>query len=221
MKAKNILPSVLGFIFIIFGISLVVFYATKSWETFLNLCPNKDFLSWDENIRLNQVLDQYVDFRNGSWFRGIMPFLESPTWPPLRSVLTFVTLFLPIDAYETYRDSFLGLFFLILVYPGLVYISFRITKSLLWAGVLSGLIFILTIQTGEVPAYSLSSMLETQSMFFFCFLSMQSTVCTMWTTENQRLIRVRSGLFSFPCLVFILLSIRMEFYSLWLVLPMS
>lgn len=169
MKAKNILPSVLGFIFIIFGISLVVFYATKSWETFLNLCPNKDFLSWDENIRLNQVLDQYVDFRNGSWFRGVMPFLESPTWPPLRSVLTFVTLFLPIDAYETYRDSFLGLFFLILVYPGLVYISFRITKSLLWAGILSGLIFILTIQTGEVPAYSLSSMLETQSMFFLLF----------------------------------------------------
>ncbi|MCW7490743.1 hypothetical protein [Leptospira meyeri] len=169
MKAKNILPSVLGFIFIIFGISLVVFYATKSWETFLNLCPNKDFLSWDENIRLNQVLDQYVDFRNGSWFRGIMPFLESPTWPPLRSILTFVTLFLPIDAYETYRDSFLGLLFLILVYPGLVFISYRITKSLLWASVLSGLIFILTIQTGEVPAYSLSSMLETQSMFFLLF----------------------------------------------------
>ncbi|WP_051059353.1 hypothetical protein [Leptospira meyeri] len=169
MKAKNILPSVLGFIFIIFGISLVVFYATKSWETFLNLCPNKDFLSWDENIRLNQVLDQYVDFRNGSWIRGIMPFLESPTWPPLRSILTFVTLFLPIDAYETYRDSFLGLLFLILVYPGLVFISYRITKSLLWAGVLSGLIFILTIQTGEVPAYSLSSMLETQSMFFLLF----------------------------------------------------
>ncbi|WP_232369255.1 hypothetical protein [Leptospira abararensis] len=169
MKAKDILPSFLGLIFIILGVSLVVFYATKSWETFLGLCPNKDFLSWDENIRLNQVLDQYVDFRNGNWFRGILPFLESPTWPPLRSLLTFVTLYLPIDAYETYRDSFLGLLFLVLVYPALIYISYRITKSLLWSGIISGLIFILTIQTGEVPAYSLSSMLETQSMFFLLF----------------------------------------------------
>ncbi|TGL88240.1 hypothetical protein EHQ68_10475 [Leptospira congkakensis] len=169
MKAKDILPSFFGFIFIVLGVSLVVFYATKSWETFLNLCPNKDFLSWDENIRLNQVLDQYVDFRSGSFFKGILPFLESPTWPPLRSILTFVTLYLPIDAYETYRDSFLGLLFLILVYPALVYIVFRITKSLFWSGILSGLILILTIQTGEVPAYSLSSMLETQSMFFLLF----------------------------------------------------
>ncbi|TGK83124.1 hypothetical protein EHQ24_07365 [Leptospira noumeaensis] len=169
MKAKNILPSFFGLIFIVLGVSLVVFYATKSWETFLNLCPNKDFLSWDENIRLNQVLDQYVDFRTGSFFKAVMPFLESPTWPPLRSILTFVTLYLPIDAYETYRDSFLGLLFLILVYPALVYIVFRITKSLFWSGLLSGLILILTIQTGEVPAYSLSSMLETQSMFFLLF----------------------------------------------------
>lgn len=114
MKAKNILLNSFGVLFIGFGVFLVVFYATKSWETFLQICPNKDFLSWDENIRLNQVLDQYVDFRNGNWFYGVMPFLESPTWPPLRSLLTFVTLYLPTDAYETYRDSFLGMFFLIL-----------------------------------------------------------------------------------------------------------
>ncbi|TGL74591.1 hypothetical protein EHR04_00235 [Leptospira levettii] len=183
MKAKNILLNSFGVLFIGFGVFLVVFYATKSWEAFLQICPNKDFLSWDENIRLNQVLDQYVDFRNGNWFYGIMPFLESPTWPPLRSMLTFVTLYLPIDAYETYRDSFLGLFFLILVYPGLVYTSFRMSKSLFWSGLFSSLIFILTIQTVEVPAYSLSSMLETQSMFFL-LLSVYA-IYRLYDTDNR------------------------------------
>ncbi|GBF44176.1 putative membrane protein [Leptospira ellinghausenii] len=94
-------------------------------------------------------------------------------------------MYLPIDAYETYRDSFLGLFFLILVYPGLVYTSFRMTKSLFWSGLFSSLIFILTIQTVEVPAYSLSSMLETQSMFFL-LLSVYA-IYRLYDTDNREL----------------------------------
>ncbi|MDF3819907.1 hypothetical protein P3G55_08365 [Leptospira sp. 96542] len=169
MFLTRLVPRLAGLLFLVLGTALVAFYATRVWEIFLSVCPNHDFLSWDENIRLNQVLDQYTDFRDGRWFRGVLPFFESPTWPPLRSILTFVTLYLPIDVFETYRDSFLGLFFLVLVFPLSVYISFKITKSIFWAASVSFLVFILTIQTVEVPAYSLSSMLETQSMFFLAF----------------------------------------------------
>ncbi|TGN14501.1 hypothetical protein [Leptospira ilyithenensis] len=155
-----------GIPFLILGILLVYYYSVRAWQMFLNVCPNHDFLSWDENIRLATVLDQYVDFRDGSWFRGFFPFLESPTWPPLRSIITFASLYFPTDWPITYRDSFNGLIFLIFVYPTLFYILSKVTRSWFWGSVLSFFSFILTLQTQEVPAYSLTSMLETQSMFF-------------------------------------------------------
>lgn len=166
MKKNSVLWALLSGILVLLGVALVVFYSTKAWQVFLTFCPNHDFLSWDENIRLNTVLDQFTDFRDGHIFYGTLPFFESPTWPPLRSLMTFVTLYLPLETPVTFRDSFLGLLFLVLVYPALLFASFKITKSFLLASLLSFLIFLLTIQTGEVPAYSLSSMLETQSMFF-------------------------------------------------------
>ncbi len=169
MKKHTIFAVFGSAVFLLLGVGLVLFYSVRAWEIFLTICPNHDFLSWDENIRLNTVLDQYTDFRDGRILKGILPFFESPTWPPLRSILTFVTLYLPMDSPETFRDSFLGLFFLILVYPALVFVLYQILGSLFYSSIISFMVFLLTIQTGEVPAYSLSSMLETQSMFFLLF----------------------------------------------------
>lgn len=183
MKKHTIFAVIGSVAFLLLGVALVLFYSVRAWEIFLSICPNHDFLSWDENIRLNTVLDQYTDFRDGRFLKGILPFFESPTWPPLRSVLTFITLYLPIDSPETFRDSFLGLFFLILVYPALVFVLHRILGSLLYSSIISFLVFLLTIQTGEVPAYSLSSMLETQSMFFL--LISVYAIYRMYDEENK------------------------------------
>ncbi|TGN19651.1 hypothetical protein [Leptospira idonii] len=155
-----------GIPFFLLGVVLVYYYSVRAWQVFLEVCPNHDFLSWDENIRLSYVLDQYTDFRDGHFFRGILPFLESPTWPPLRSFTSFLTLYFPTDWPVTFRDSFQGLFFLILVFPTLFYIAGKVSQSWFWGSVIAFFGFVLTIQTGEVPAYSLTSMLETQSMFF-------------------------------------------------------
>ncbi len=160
------LKKISGIPFFFLGIALVVFYSVKAWEIFLTTCPNNDFLSWDENIRLSNVLDQAVDFREGNYWNGILPFFESPTWPPLRSITTFFSLYIPTDWPITYRDSFHGLFYLILIFPTLYYILIKVTGSYFWGSVFAFFSFVLTIQTSEVPVYSLTSMLETQSMFF-------------------------------------------------------
>jgi len=160
-----------GIPFFVLGVVLVAYYSIKAWEIFLTVCPNHDFLSWDENIRLSTVLDQSVDFREGNYWNGIMPFFESPTWPPLRSFSTFLSLYLPTDWPITYRDSFHGLFFLILVFPALYYILIKVTGSHFWGSVFAFFTFVLCLQTTEVPVYSLTSMLETQSMFFLLMSS--------------------------------------------------
>ncbi|TGK18626.1 hypothetical protein EHO61_09115 [Leptospira fluminis] len=137
----------------------------KHWTFFLDLCPMKDLLTWDENIRLSQLLDQYQDFRDGRYWRGFFPFLEASTWPPLRSILSLFLLWGPGDWPITWKDSFLGLAFYALCFPTLVFISFRITGSLLFSGIVSAFVLAMTLHTTETPAYSLSSMLETQGMF--------------------------------------------------------
>jgi hypothetical protein len=141
-------------------------FAGGAWGYFKEICPNTDVLTWDENIRLNTVLDQYNDFKNGNILTGVIPFLESPTWPPLRSLITFIMLWIPMETPITHADSFLGLLFLVATFLSVAWIGYKITSSLLLSGVITLSAVALSLQTYEVPAYSLSSMLETQSMFF-------------------------------------------------------
>ncbi|EMM81476.1 hypothetical protein LEP1GSC037_3714 [Leptospira interrogans str. 2006001854] len=123
-------------------------------------------MTWDENIRLNVVLDQYQDFREFRIWRAFFPFLESPTWPPLRSLFSLILLIIPGDMSITEKDSLLGLIFYGLCFPSILYIVYKITGSLWKAGLTSILTLALTLHTTETPSYSLSSMLETQGMFF-------------------------------------------------------
>ncbi|EMO77311.1 hypothetical protein LEP1GSC127_3152 [Leptospira kirschneri str. 200801925] len=97
---------------------------------------------------------------------GFFPFLESPTWPPLRSLFSLILLIIPGDMSITEKDSLLGLVFYGLCFPSILYIVYRITGSLWKAGLTSILTLALTLHTTETPSYSLSSMLETQGMFF-------------------------------------------------------
>ncbi|WP_039947782.1 hypothetical protein [Leptospira fainei] len=156
---------ILGFFLISAALFLTGIMIWKNWSAFLNICPIKDLLTWDENIRLNQLLDQYQDFRDGRYWRGFFPFLEASTWPPLRSIFSLFMLWGPGDWPITWKDSFLGLIFYALCFPTIIYISFRITGSLVFSGAISIFILAMSLHTTETPAYSLSSMLETQGMF--------------------------------------------------------
>ncbi len=137
----------------------------KNWQAFLTICPITDLLTWDENIRLNAVYDQYQDLRDGKIWRGILPFLEAATWPPLRPIFSLVLLASPGDWPITWKDSFLGLAFYALCFPSIAYIAYRVTRSYLFSGLVTIFVLALTLHTTETPAYSLSSMLETQGMF--------------------------------------------------------
>lgn len=158
--------NLMGWILILLSSVTVLFFANGAWKYFLEICPNTDMLTWDENIRLNIVYDQFSDFKNGRIAQGIIPFFEAPTWPPLRSLITFALLFVPGGLLVTEMDSFVGLLFLLATFSSLIYIVYRITKNWLFTGVVSLSAVAILFQTIEVSAYSLSSMLETQSMFF-------------------------------------------------------
>ncbi|EMY78971.1 putative membrane protein [Leptospira weilii serovar Ranarum str. ICFT] len=164
MKKNNFL--IPGLLLCLFALGLAFYMGFRNWEIFIRTCTLKDLLTWDENIRLNVVLDQYQDFRELRIGRAFFPFLESPTWPPLRSFLSLILLLTPGDMPITVKDSFLGLVFYVVCFPSILYIVYKITGSFLKAGLTSIVTLALTLHTTETPSYSLSSMLETQGMFF-------------------------------------------------------
>ncbi|TGM95430.1 hypothetical protein [Leptospira yasudae] len=157
---------ILGILLCVVSLGLAFYMGFRNWEIFIRTCTLKDLLTWDENIRLNVVLDQYQDFRDFKLWRAFFPFLESPTWPPLRSLLSLLLLLTPGDMPITWKDSFLGLVFYVLCFPTILYVVYQITGSFLKAGLTAILTLALTLHTTEAPSYSLSSMLETQGMFF-------------------------------------------------------
>lgn len=156
---------ILGLLAIITALIATGIVVSKNWQAFLSICPITDLLTWDENIRLNAVYDQFQDLRDGKIWRGILPFLEAATWPPLRPILSLILLATPGEWSITWKDSFLGLVFYALCFPSILFIAYKITKSFLFSGLVSIFILALTLHTTETPAYSLSSMLETQGMF--------------------------------------------------------
>lgn len=108
-KYKSLIP---GILLCLFALGLTFYMGFRHWEIFIRTCTLKDILTWDENIRLNVVLDQYQDFREFRIWRAFFPFLESPTWPPLRSLFSLILLIIPGDMSITEKDSLLGLVFL-------------------------------------------------------------------------------------------------------------
>lgn len=165
-RQEHFTERALGILLLLLSIGTIAYYAQGAWSYFVNICPNTDVLTWDENIRLNTVYDQYSDFQNGRIFSGILPFLESPTWPPLRSFITLGLAVFSGSTAVTVLDSFVGLGFLLATFISIFWICWKVTGRFLYVGIFSLSATTLVLQTIEVSAYSLSSMLETQSMFF-------------------------------------------------------
>lgn len=135
-----------------------------TWESFHN-CPVSDSLSWDGNLRLIGVHDQITDLRDGNFFRAVFPFLDSPTWPPLRAAIS-MAVFLAKGAPTQQPEAAVSLVFFGLLFPSLLFVGVRLSRSLP-GGVAAGVIaWVCILQTREFAAYSVSAMLETQGMFF-------------------------------------------------------
>ncbi len=153
-----ILTLVLGFVF--------VYHTGTIVDLFLKTCPNKDVLSWDANLRLIGVMDQMSDFSRGNVLKAFIPFFDSPTWPPLRPLIAVVVHGLIPGPISTVHDVFISTSFFILLLIVLYPVALKMTGSYIrgtiaWSATGTVLFFIY-----ELPAYIVSSMLETQGMFF-------------------------------------------------------
>lgn len=142
----------------------------QSWGHLVEACPNTDVLSWDANLRLQVVLDQYQDFRDGYFVRAITPLLDAPTWPPLRSVIALIVFAISPGGPNTLLDVSISFVFYVLVFPSMLLIAFELTRDWLRASVIFFFASVLVMQSHHLPVFGVSAMLETQGMVF-----------TLWT----------------------------------------
>ena len=179
----------------------------SNWTHFVTLCPALDVLSWDANLRLITVIDQYRDFGNGDIVGGVRPFLESPTWPALRSF--FSLLLFAFTGPDAVWDVSIGFAFFCLLLLSCLYVSIRLSESPLEGAAIFFFCVAALFHTREIPAYSLSSMLETQGMFFLLWSAYWIFRCYEGRGRGVWLLLSVQGLFhtKYPYGVMLLLAV--------------
>lgn len=134
-------------------------------ERYASECVNRDLLNWDGNLRFTAVIEYNRDLREGRWLSPLVEILQSPTWPPLRKVISLALSFFstePSPVVDTQISTAFS-FLLIFALPAVGWFILRKEEGL-WAGAVTGLI-LLTMQ--DFALYSYAAMLETQGMLFF------------------------------------------------------
>ena len=148
-----------------------VIAVTDLWTAFADNCPNVDVLSWDANLRYRDVIDLYQDINNGQYFEPIMYVLRSPTWPTLRQQIALFVYSFVTEGPHTITDVKISFVFFCLMFLSLLIIALDITRDWLRAAIAWLFSSALILYSREMPVYGLSSMLETQGMFFLLWTS--------------------------------------------------
>lgn len=161
---------------------LFIFLFSSFYIFFLNQqffqCPNKEMLLWDANIRMIQALDILQWIKEKEFFKSIKVLLDSPTWPPLRTIISIILILLngkPDPILDT-RPAILFFFLLLLSIILFVYFDFiktqesRFDQAIGYISIFVTISFLFLLK--QIPEYLFNSMLEIQGMlFYFLFIS--------------------------------------------------
>ena len=153
-----------GFVFVALALFALGQTLIQSWELYLAVCPSKDVLTSDGNNRMIQALDRYQDIQAGDYGELIASYFRANTWPPLRPTISLILF--GIAGPSQILDTGISFLFFCLLFPSLYYVTVQLSGSELRGGALFLLITVILLQTFEFLGYALSSMLETQGMFF-------------------------------------------------------
>lgn len=141
------------------------------WIEFTSTCPNIDVLSWDANLRYRDVIDIKQEIDNGNYTEPIMYALRSPTWPTLRQQISLFIFSIVTQGPHPIADVSISFIFFCLIFPSILLIALDLTHDWLRASITLLFCTALILYSREMPVYSLSSMLETQGMFFLLWSS--------------------------------------------------
>ncbi len=147
------------------AVVLLLTVLPAQWKHYRGVCPSTDVLTWDGNLRLTAVADQYDDFRSGRVLRATISLLDAPTWPAFRGVVS-LGVFAFTGGPDVRRDVAVTFFFFCALFASLLFTAIRLSGSVFVGGMTTLLASLLLIHSRDLNMFALSAMLETQGMFF-------------------------------------------------------
>lgn len=148
-------------------------------------CTENWLLGWDPSARFSISLQMAAGIREGNLWKTLWLFLDSPTWPGLRSFLEALgILFLGADSKINTHLTLFTFFALILVSH---YILYKSIRSWFMIAILCFGFDWMLFQTEPILIYANSGMLEIQGAVFFllcveAFYQLQKT--SNWNSQN-------------------------------------
>lgn len=140
-------------------------------------CPNKEMLLWDANIRMIQAIDILQYFKEKNYLESFKIFIDSPTWPPLRVLISIFLILINGNPNPLLDTSPSITFFIVLVFCILIFVFFFYIKNtevllkqiLFYLGIGITITFLFLLK--QITEYFFNSMLEIQGMlFYFIFI---------------------------------------------------
>jgi len=181
MKKKYIFYS-----FIVLSSAFYVYHLYVLWNLYERLCVNKDFLTWDPELRFIITLKMMDHLRNGNIIAYLLQVFDSPHWPSLRNIVESIVFFI---TKPSPKATIVLTFIFYCILP--LAILFVLVKEKI-DPILQGSFYFLSIlgllQAESLQLYSFTGMLELQGAFFFIFASYYlSKVYQVELNDNTRL----------------------------------
>lgn len=132
---------------------------------FNSLCPNKDFLLWDADLRFIKSLKLMDSLRHLEVFSFFFQLLDSPTWPVLRNLVQILVFF--VGGISTYNDIIITILTFGVLIGLVLHVLFYILEKQWIVALLFLPIWISFFLSPPILAYTFSAMLEIQGSVFF------------------------------------------------------
>ncbi|HMV45872.1 MAG TPA: hypothetical protein PK079_07105 [Leptospiraceae bacterium] len=162
MSRKNLVSFILLCLIQIPFLILSLYFLFSEFNT---ICPNKDFLSWDADLRFIKTLKLMDSIRHFEFLSFAFQLLDSPTWPILRNLIQIVVFF--ASGVSTTSDTVITLVtFAILLGLAIHVLFYLLDKK--WISVLLFLpVWLSVFLSPPILIYTFSAMLEVQGAVFF------------------------------------------------------
>ncbi|NCN11302.1 MAG: hypothetical protein GW938_15805 [Leptospira sp.] len=176
------------------GFYLFYQFIQAQWKN----CTENWLLGWDPSARFSISMEIADNLRQGNFWKPILIFLHSPTWPSLRSFIeSFVILGKGADSNISLYITLATFLALIILSHWILYKSIKSTILLfLFAVCFDWMLF----ETIPILVYAYSGMLEIQGAVFF-LLSVEAVFLVQkdssWKTRNLIFLSIASLLLLF------------------------
>jgi hypothetical protein len=139
-------------------------------------CPNKEFLSWDGDLRAVKTIHLAESIRNFSAFSFAFHLFDAPTWPTFRNLIESIILYNRDGTFAVEKIIYFSIFTSYLLLLWIFYFIHKEVKNIFEFLILISFLFLELYLSKPLLLYSFSAMLEIQGALLF-------SICIYYLTQ--------------------------------------